>query len=144
MSWFDRKAAQARLAEIDSRIEELRREQAAIHAILGDGGVPPSLPSRPTPAGGVAPKRRGRKPGRGGAGPTMVDLLAEAAKTAPSKAWTVGELIAVVRKSHPDRVSGENASALVSAALAQEAKKSSARFTSRKTPGQRARLYRLA
>ena len=140
-TWFDRRAAQARLGEIDERLAELRREQDMIATLLGAAAAPrPAAPAaRPS---GAAPKPRGRKPGQA-KGPTMAELLVEAAKTNPQKGWTVGELIDVVAKSHPERVSGANASALVSAALAQEAKKASARFTSRRVHGQRARHYKL-
>ena len=147
-TWFDRRAAQARIQEIEKQLAALGQEREAIGQALGgpnsylDGATGVELPvslGTMTVGNGRKPGRRGPKPG-----PTMVELLVEAAKSNPVKGWTVGELLTEVGKKHPERAGAKNASAQVSALLAQEAGRKSPRFTASKVRGQRAKLYKLA
>ena len=51
-----------------------------------------------------------------------MDLVVGALKSGPPAGRTVAEIIAHISKSHPDRVSAANASATLSAAIAQARK----------------------
>jgi hypothetical protein len=50
---------------------------------------------------------------------SLVDLIADALRFAPSAGLTVADIVRHIARSHPDRASAPSASLLVSAAAAQ-------------------------
>jgi hypothetical protein len=153
-SWLNRTAARARLHELAGRIEGLQQERmvltAAISFARGEA-VDLSRVATGAPASDSGKVRRGWPPvtngaaPRGGRGESMTLLLANAIKAGPAgKGWTIGELVAALEKTHPERVRASNASSLISAALAQALRAKRPLFVSRKRRGKRSHLYRLA
>jgi len=147
-SWLNRKAAKARLHELQERAQKLEGERSLLLAALSFArGEAPSLDAPAGSSGGsaVGAGARRSRPARGARpGESMTVLLAKVMQGGPSdKGWTIGELVDVLRKTHPERVRASNASSLVSAALAQALRAKSSQFVSRKRRGKRAHLYRL-
>jgi hypothetical protein len=142
-TWFDSTAARKRLSQLDNEVQKLQAEHALIEQLLGlGGGGQPAAPLRGRPPKGSAP-RRGRPPkapsGRrpGAKGPSLIGLIVDALKAGPAAGRTVGEIIAHITKSHPNRVSATNASATISAAMAQarKAKKPKIKVVKQGGPG---------
>jgi hypothetical protein len=135
--WLDLSAAKKRLSQLDGEVQQLQAERVLIESILksvGDG--------RPAPAPvSPGPKRRGRprsQPGTGGRPKTsLVGLIVDALRFAPSGGMTVAEIIAHIARRHPDRVSASNISALISSAIAQarKAKKPKIKVVKQGGPG---------
>jgi hypothetical protein len=140
-SWLNRRAAQARLHELERQFQRLQQERLLLSAVISfkKGGSAPALVSNG--AGSVAP-RAGRVSRQG---ESMTTILADAIAGGPAgKGWTIGDLVASLRRTHPDRVRASNASSLISAALAQALRAKRPLFVSRKRRGKRSHLYRLA
>jgi len=143
-TWFDSTAARKRLSQLDGELQKLQSERALIEQllVLGGAGQPGTAPRRGRPPKGSPPRRgrlpkgrRGRPPGA--KGPSLVGLIIEALKAGPPAGRTVAEVIGHIRKSHPDRVSASNASATISAAMAQarKAKKPKIKVVKQGGPG---------
>ncbi|MHB8420533.1 MAG: hypothetical protein ACYDCL_20865 [Myxococcales bacterium] len=115
-TWIDGARARERLGEIDRSISALEAERAAIRSALGS--LRPAAPAwRAAPRPETQPRPSKRRAKRGG--PTLVDLIVQALTHAPKAGATVGQIRADIARSHPERVAADNASALLSSAIAQ-------------------------
>ncbi len=135
-NWVNIEAARARLDEIEAILAKLTSERDLIRSLLSPeaAGAAPSSPVVP------APGRRSR-----GTHPTMTSMLADVMRRgARGKGWRVGELIAELPRVHPEWTAPSNASAVVSAALAQAVRSKHPLFTSEKNAGGRGNVYRLS
>jgi hypothetical protein len=137
-SWLNRRAAQARLHELEREFQRLQQEKLLLSAVISyvQGGAAPSARPR------AAVPSVGRASGRG---ESMTVILAQAMARGPAgKGWTIADLVESLGRTHPDRVRASNASSLISAALAQALRAKQRVFVSRKRRGKRSHLYRLA
>jgi hypothetical protein len=153
--WLNRRAAEARLRELEHELQRLQEERGLLSSALTflRGG---RLPGNAAANGGeIEPYGDGgaARDGRRGRGPrsslrhaeSMTKILVDTMARGPAgKSWTIAELVDAMGKSHPGRVMASNASSLVSAALAQALRAKQPAFVSRKKRGRRNNLYRLA
>jgi hypothetical protein len=151
--WLNRRAAEARLHELERELQRLQEERGLLSNALTflRGG---SVAGTPAANGTEWEAREGvRRGGSRDGGPrsslrhgeSMTQILVETMARGPAgKAWTIAELVDAMGRSHPGRVKASNASSLVSAALAQALRAKKPAFVSRKRRGKRNNLYRLA
>ena len=121
-SWLDLTAAKKRLAQLDGEMQQLGVERNLIETVLKtveDETRPPS--ARPSPVLRVrasrvlAPPPRVSHPSQ----VSLVDLIADALRFAPSDGLTIAEIVRHISRNHPDRASAPGANLLVGAAAAQ-------------------------
>jgi hypothetical protein len=124
-TWLDLPAAKKRLSQLEGEVQKLQAERALIESVLKGVGDKSVGDARPAPLS-EAPKKRGRprsQPGKGGRSKvSLVGLIVDALRFAPSSGLTVADIIAHIARRHPDRVSASNISALISSAVAQARK----------------------
>jgi len=152
-SWLNRRAAVARLHELERQLERLQQERGLLSGVIAflrgepqaaSNGNARRLRGDPAKTGsrglGVAPS-----PPPGQRAESMTKILVDIMAKGPArKAWTIAELVGAMGRSHPERVKASNASSLVSAALAQALRAKQPAFVSRKRRGKRNNLYRSA
>jgi len=130
LPWIDLSAARRRFAQIDVETQKLEAERMLIQTILDTNTrtekIRPPSPRRHATRGGASPVRASptrassvRSSPAPSAKVSLVDLIADALRFAPSAGLTVADIVRHIARSHPDRASAPSASLLVSAAAAQ-------------------------
>ena len=123
LPWIDLPAARRRFAQLELETRKLEAERTLIQTILHSATdqAPPPLP-RPKAARGGRSAVRASPPR---ASPvrssrvSLVDLIADALRFAPSAGLTVADIVRHIARKHPERASAPSAALLVSAAAAQ-------------------------
>jgi hypothetical protein len=142
-SWFNPRAAEFRLLELERSFDALIAERELLQSILGGGPVLNGPAEKPAGRAPVSRVRRSGRRGRGGRS-SMLDIIETVMRRSkPGSAWSVGDLRDELHKVAPERVSAANASALISSALVQSLRAKTPRFKGGRGGRGRARKYRL-